>query len=69
MIISTTDPVTLHEITDLETHPFVIEGHGENMLKIYFESEETRRTYLNQSPLFRAEIKTPSGSNITPIHR
>ena len=65
MIISTTDPVTLHEVTNPETHPFVIEGHGENVLKIYFESEENRRIYLglNERPA------VPPASNITPFNR
>lgn len=69
MIISTTDPVTLHEIANPEAHPFVIEGHGENTLKIYFDSEETRSTYLNPNPIYDAYASTPSASNVTPITR
>lgn len=46
MIVSTTDPITGAEVPDPAHHPFVIEGEGENAVKIYFESEETRRAYL-----------------------
>lgn len=69
MIISTTDPVTLHEIANPEAHPFVIEGHGANTLKIYFDSEETRLTYLNPHPIFTPTPATTAGSNVTPITR
>jgi len=46
MRTSTTDPITLHDVPNPEAHPFVIEGQGEDALKIYFESEETKQTYL-----------------------
>lgn len=46
MLVSATDPITLHDVPDPEKHPFVIEGEGEHALKIYFESEETKREYL-----------------------
>ena len=46
MIVSTTDPITGHDVIDLAHCPFVIEGHGDNALKIYFESEDSRREYL-----------------------
>lgn len=69
MIISTTDPVTLHEISNPEKHPFVIEGRGENTLKIYFESEETRRTYLEPALSPIPESGDSPLSNITPFNR
>ena len=47
MRISTTDPMTMRDVADPESHPFVIEGAGENALKIYFESEDTKREYLD----------------------
>ncbi len=47
MRISTTDPITMNDVPDPEGHPFVIEGEGENAIKIYFESEETKRQYLD----------------------
>lgn len=46
MRIETTDPITGSTIKDPEGHPFVIEGQGENALKIYFESEESKKAYL-----------------------
>ena len=47
MRICTTDPITGADVTNLETHPFVIEGAGDSGLKIYFESEETKCLYLD----------------------
>ena len=47
MITTTLDPVTLNDVTDLENAPFVIEGEGPNALKIYFESEQNKREYLD----------------------
>lgn len=49
MRTSTTDPITLNDVPNPEKHPFVVEGTGENALKIYFESEETRKQYLGIS--------------------
>ncbi len=46
MIISTTDPVSLVDVQNPESHPFVIEGEGEIALKIYFENEENKAAYL-----------------------
>ncbi|WP_455200862.1 hypothetical protein [Kaarinaea lacus] len=46
MIISTTDPISLTDVQNPETHPFVVEGEGENALKIYFENEENKNIYL-----------------------
>ncbi len=45
MRISTVDPITLHDVTSLKDHPFVIEGEGIEALKIYFESDDTKRIY------------------------
>lgn len=46
LIITTTDPVTGESLQSLESKPFVIEGNGRLAVKIYFESEATRLTYL-----------------------
>ena len=46
MIVSTTDPISLVDVPNPEAHPFVVEGEGENALKIYFENEENKNTYL-----------------------
>jgi hypothetical protein len=47
VIITTTDPITGEELVNTEFKPFVIEGRGHLAIKIYFESEETRRQYLD----------------------
>ncbi len=44
--IETTDPITRRDITDLEGAPYVVEAGPEEDLVIYFESEETKRQYL-----------------------
>ncbi|WP_455196323.1 hypothetical protein [Kaarinaea lacus] len=46
MIVSTTDPISLVNVQNPEAHPFVVEGEGDNALKIYFENEENKNTYL-----------------------
>lgn len=46
MIVTTTDPVTGQEVSNPDTHPFLIEGEGDYALKIHFESEATKRAYL-----------------------
>ncbi len=46
-IISTTDPITGRDIVDLAGHPYVVEGDHYNDITIYFESEDTRRAYLD----------------------
>lgn len=47
MRIQTTDPITGTTLRQPDGFPFVIEGSGENALKIYFESEESKRAYLD----------------------
>lgn len=47
MRTTTLDPMTLNDVTDLEHAPFVVEGEGEQAIKIYFESEQNRTDYLN----------------------
>lgn len=46
MRVTTTDPITGRDVPNPEQHPFLVEGLGANALKIYFESEETKRAYL-----------------------
>jgi len=46
VIITTTDPVTGEHLRNLDNKPFVVEGEGRLAIKIYFESEESRRRYL-----------------------
>ena len=47
MITSTLDPISMKDVTDLENAPYVIEGEGQNALKIYFESEKNKQEYLD----------------------
>ena len=54
MRVTTTDPMTGNEVTETETAPFVIEGDGDDALKIYFESEASRQEYV----AFSAESDT-----------
>jgi hypothetical protein len=54
------DPITLHEVTDLEGHPCLYEGDGENGLEIYFESEETKRMYMDME---MADSKVVTGND------
>lgn len=46
MRISTLDPITLNDVTDLDNAPYVIDGDGPNALKIYFENEANKAEYL-----------------------
>ena len=46
MIVSTTDPISLVDVKNPENHPFIVEGDGDNALKIYFENEENKNIYL-----------------------
>ena len=47
MRYQTTDPITGNDVNSLENAPFVIEGSGEDALKIYFESEQSKQAYLD----------------------
>ncbi|UCC57051.1 MAG: hypothetical protein JSU75_04755 [Gammaproteobacteria bacterium] len=49
MRVTTTDPMTGNDVVDPENAPFVIEGEGNDALKIYFESQESRQDYLDIS--------------------
>lgn len=46
MRTTTTDPMTLNDVDDLDKAPFVIEGEGEQAIKIYFENEQNLQDYL-----------------------
>ena len=46
-IRTTTDPITLRDVPDPEQHPCLYEGDGENGIEIYFETEETKRLYMD----------------------
>ena len=47
MITTTLDPISLNDVTDTENAPYLVEGEGQNALKIYFESEENKLEYIN----------------------
>jgi len=47
MITVTRDPISLNDVKDLASAPFVIEGQADKSMKIYFESEANREEYLN----------------------
>jgi hypothetical protein len=74
VIITTTDPITGEDIRNPEFKPFVIEGRGHLAIKIYFESEETRRQYLDIagaepiSDSYRAKIARTRNSRNLPGH-
>ena len=44
---STTDPITGRDVIDTTNKPFVVESGPNDDLTIYFESEESKRRYLN----------------------
>jgi hypothetical protein len=46
MITVTRDPISLNDVQDIEHAPCLLEGHGENALKIYFESEANLQEYV-----------------------
>jgi len=46
-IRTTTDPITLRDVPNPEQHPCLYEGDGEHGIEIYFESEETKRFYMD----------------------
>jgi YHS domain-containing protein len=57
-LIGTIDPMTGHDITDVKTHPFIVDGK----LTVYFESEETRQAFLD-TPVdhpYEHSLGTPS---------
>jgi len=43
MRISTLDPISMNDVIDTETAPYIIDGD----LKVYFESEENKQEYLD----------------------
>ncbi|MGD8591789.1 MAG: hypothetical protein PVF82_03100 [Gammaproteobacteria bacterium] len=49
-IRTTTDPITLRDVSDIEDHPCIYEGDGENGIEIYFENDQTRSDYVSLEP-------------------
>ena len=50
LIRTTTDPMTLNDVPPPDRHLSLLEGDSENGLQIYFESEDTRKEYLDLTP-------------------
>lgn len=46
-IRTTTDPMTLHDVSDMAEPPCIYQGDGDDGLEIYFESEQSRQQYLD----------------------
>lgn len=44
--VETTYPITRRHLGDIHNHPFVVDKGAHEQLTIYFESEETKRKYL-----------------------
>ena len=45
--VETTDPITGRDIVNLQGKPCIIDRGAEEELVIYFESEETKRQFLD----------------------
>ena len=43
--ISTTDPISLNDVKNLDGKPYIVEGSHYNDLTIYFENEKNRQQY------------------------
>ncbi len=43
--LSTTDPISLHEVSNLEGKPYIVEGTRHNDLTIYFENQANKKIY------------------------
>lgn len=46
-IRTTTDPITLNDVPNPESHPRLDEGDEVNGLEIYFETEENKQAYMD----------------------
>lgn len=44
--IETTDPITGHDIADLSGKPYVVHSGANEDLVVYFESEDSKRQYM-----------------------
>lgn len=46
MIVLITDPITNKMVSNPRKHPYIIQGSGRNITKIYFESQLSKEKYL-----------------------
>ncbi len=58
MLVTTTDPTSANDVNNIDEAPYVVEGEGTSALKIYFESEQNRQSYLEIS------LKSPGSSSV-----
>jgi hypothetical protein len=58
MRVTTRDPITGNDVSDPGRAPFVLKGQGEGAVKICFESEQSKREYLDIS------VRTPETCSI-----
>ena len=58
MRMTTKDPMTGNDVTDASSAPFVLEGRGTGVLKICFESEQSKRQYLE------IPVRTPQACSL-----
>ncbi|KPJ88703.1 MAG: hypothetical protein AMJ53_16480 [Gammaproteobacteria bacterium SG8_11] len=49
-IRTTTDPITLRDVSDPQNRPCLYDGDGDNGIEIYFESDQNRSDYLSIQP-------------------
>ena len=56
-IRTTTDPVSLNDVPDIDNHPCLYEGDGDNGLEIYFENEENKKIYMEMEMEDRKVLK------------
>jgi len=47
MRITTMDPMTLNDVKDISNAPYVIEGDGQQSIKIDFETEASKQEYVD----------------------
>lgn len=67
-ITSTTDPINGFNIIDPKYRPHVIEGDASNELTIYFETDATRRAYLDITVERPEEELSRTLSNPTDVY-
>lgn len=74
MRVSTLDPISMNDVTDTDNAPFVLEGEGENALKIYFENEANKAEYLgieteHPGEDFEHSLDNPAGMGPGDMHK
>ncbi len=65
-IRTTTDPISLRDVSDPDLHPYLYECDGINGLEIYFETEINRQIYLDMELQDRKVIKGNETEDYVP---